>query len=278
MFNRPDFKAMTRFAPGKTIDLSRYPLDRSDGEDYRALVLHKRSELDQNQYCTMPGFLLDNQRKKIVTAIESRQQNTHRADSERNVYLERTRSPDLPDDHPKNIFARGCYNMMGAHLLDDDSPLKDLYYWPPMQQFVADIVNESKLYPSDDPYQPVNVLCQGSGDRSAWHFDSHNAFTMTLMLQSPEAGGQFEMAPNTRSDTNPNFQGVSKLLLGDESNAVRVSRDEGELVIFRGCNSAHRVTPVEGDRLRLMCVMVYESEPGVIGDPVVNETVYGIKI
>lgn len=269
---------MAEFDPGKTIDISRYPLDQSKSEDYRALVSGKRDELDKNQFCTMPGFLLDAQRRKIVAAVESRQQYTHRADSLRNVYLERARSPSLPDDHPKNIFARGCYNMMGAHLLDDDSPLKDLYYWPPMQQFVADIVGETKLYPSDDPYQPVNVLCQANGDRSAWHFDSSNAFTMTLMLQAPESGGHFEMAPNTRSDTDPNFEGVAKLLLGDESKAIRVSRAEGELVIFRGCNSAHRVTPVEGNLLRLMCVMVYESEPGVIGDPVVNETVYGIKM
>jgi len=26
-----------------------------------------------------------------------------------------------------------------------------------------------------------------------------------------------------------------------------------------------------------MCVMVYENSAGVVGDPVVNETVYGIK-
>jgi len=269
---------MTQFDPGKTLDLSRYPLDRADSKDYHALVSARRAELDLNQFCTMPGFLLDAQRRKIVAAVESRQEHSHRADSQRNVYLERTRSPSLPEDHPKNIFARGCYNMMGAHLLDDDLPLKRLYYWPPMQQFVADIVGEQLLYPSADPYQPVNVLCQANGDRSAWHFDSSNAFTMTLMLQAPESGGHFEMAPNTRSDTDPNYERVAQLLLGDESKAVRVSRAEGELVIFRGCNSAHRVTAIEGDRLRLMCVMVYENEPGVVGDPVVNETVYGVKI
>jgi hypothetical protein len=101
---------------------------------------------------------------------------------------------------------------------------------------------------------------------------------MTLMLQAPESGGHFEMAANIRSDTNPNYEGVAQLLLGDESHVVRVPRDEGELVIFRGCNSAHRVTPTAGNRLRLMCVMVYETEAGVIGDPVVNETVYGVKV
>lgn len=269
---------MTKTDLGKTIDLLRYPLDRPDSSEYHSLVAGKRNELNENQFCTMPGFLLEARRREIVAAVESRQQHTHRADSERNVYLERTKSDSLPDDHPKNIFARGSYNMMGAHLLDDDSPLKDLYYWPPMQQFIADIVGESRLYPSADPYQPVNVLCQSDGDRSAWHFDSHNAFTMTLMLQAPESGGHFEMAANIRSDTDPNYAGVAQLLRGDESHVVRVPRDEGELVIFRGCNSAHRVTPTRGNRLRLMCVMVYETEAGVIGDPVVNETVYGVKL
>lgn len=267
---------MTQIDINKIIDLSQYPLDRADSDDYRSLVSRKREELNAQQYCTMPGFLLDAERRKIVASVESRQEHTNRADSDRNVYLERTRSDSLPDDHPKNLFARGCYNMMGAHLLDDESPLKHLYYWPPMQQFVADIVGSPTLFPSDDPYQPVNVLCQGNDDRSAWHFDSSNAFTMTLMLQASESGGHFEMAPNTRSDNDPNYAGVAKLLLGDENQVVRVSRAEGELVIFRGCNSAHRVTPIVGNRLRLMCVMVYESEPGVIGDPVVNKTVYGV--
>ena len=267
---------MSKPSIGKTIDLSRYPLDIPDSVDYRSLIFARRAELNNQQYCVMPGFLRDAQRRKIVTAVESRQQHTHRADSDRNVYLERTRTATLSDGHPKNIFARGCYNMMGAHLLEDNSPLKGLYYWPPMQQFIADIVGSPTLYPSDDPYQPVNVLCQGNDDRSAWHFDSSNAFTMTLMLQAPESGGDFEMAPNTRSDDDPDYAGVAKLLLGDESKVVKVSRAEGELVIFRGCDSAHRVTPIAGSRLRLMCVMVYENEPGVIGDPIVNKTVYGV--
>lgn len=249
-----------------------------DSDAYRQMVSDKRRDLDSNQFCSLPGFLLDRQRQKIVTAVEKQQANTHRADSMRNVYLERSRDESFADDHPKNIFARGCYNMMGAHLLDEDSPLKVLYYWAPMQRFIAEIVGVERLYPSADPYQPVNVLCQGDGDRSAWHFDSSNAFTMTLMLQAPESGGHFEIVPNTRSDDNANYVGITRLLQGKENHSIRVSRSEGELVIFRGCNSAHRVTPVSGKRRRLMCVMVYEMKPNVIGDPVVNETVYGVKI
>lgn len=146
-----------------------------------------------------------------------------------------------------------------------------------MQRFIAAIVGAPKLYPSADPYQPVNVLCHGDGDRSAWHFDSDNAFTITLMLQAPESGGHFEIVPNIRSDEDPNTEALSRVLLGDRTKVVSLERREGALVIFRGCNSAHRVTPIAGGRLRQMCVMVYELKPGIVGDPVVNETVYGVK-
>ena len=259
------------------IDLSRYPLDQVDSPAWRELVESKRDALQLNQYCTLPGFLMDDQRRKVVAAIEARLEQANRADNQRNIYLEREPTESLPADHPKNTFSRGCYHMFGAHLLDPDSALKTLYYSSMMQQFTAAIVGVERLHPNADPYQPVNVLCHGEGDRSAWHFDSSNAFTMTLMLQAPEAGGCFEIAPNTRSDENPNYAGVASLLQGEHSGVERVARSEGELVIFRGCHSAHRVTPVEGERRRLMCVMVYENSAGVMGNPVVNETVYGIK-
>ena len=261
----------------KIIDLSRYPLHQRDSTAWRALVHDKREQLEQNQYCTLPGFLLDEQRRKVVSAVESRLDQANRADNERNIYLERARTESLPDDHPKNTFARGCYHMFGAHLLESESPLKTLYYSALMQQFTAAIVGVDRLFPSDDPYQPVNVLCYDQGDRSAWHFDSSNAFTMTLMLQASEVGGCFEIVPNTRSDVDPNYSGVANLLRGDRSAVQSVARNEGELVIFRGCHSAHRVTPIEGGRRRVMCIMVYETSEGVLGDPVVNETVYGIK-
>ena len=259
------------------VDLTRYPLHRPQSREWRDLLQAKRAELAQNQYCSLAGFLRDELRLRIVAGLEQRLEQSNRADNERNVYLQRSPDPSLPDDHPGNIFARGCYNMIGAHLLDADSPLKTLYYAPEMQAFTAALVGVERLYPSDDPYQPVNVLCHGAGDRSAWHFDSSNAFTMTLMLQAPESGGCFELAPNTRSAEDPNHAGVAKLVRGDRTGVVRIARAEGELVVFRGCNSAHRVSPVEGARRRLMCVMVYENTPGVMGDPVVNETVYGIK-
>lgn len=98
---------------------------------------------------------------------------------------------------------------------------------------------------------------------------------MTLMLQSARAGGEFEISPNTRTSDDPKIEDVVRVLSGDRSSVRVVPREPGALVIFRGCDSLHRVTPVVGDRQRMMSVFVYEDRPGVIGDPGVNETVYG---
>ena len=259
------------------IDLDAYPLDQPDSDRYRTMVNDLAEKLNTDQVCTLPRFLRDNiRREEIDRAMEVLPQ-ANPAHSYRNVYLERSKSEDLPDDHPRNILAEASYKMLGAHLLPEDSALKTLYRWDLFRSFVADVTGSNELYPSADAYQPVNVLCHEPGDKSAWHFDSTNSFTMTLTLQSPEDGGVFEMSPNIRSAENPNLEGLAALLKGDRSTVKQFDREDGALMMFRGCHSAHRVTEVRGNRPRLMCVMVYEDKPGVVGDPVVNETVYGVK-
>jgi len=86
----------------------------------------------------------------------------------------------------------------------------------------------------------------------------------------------FELAPNTRNGADDENIPYMQAVLRDERDRVEtVSREAGELTIFRGCNSLHRVSPVAGDQLRMMAVFVYEEEPGIRGDPEVNLTVYG---
>ena len=159
-------------------------------------------------------------------------------------------------------------------MLPDHSPLKTIYYWPNMMPLISCVVGID-IYPFDDPLGPVNSLCFKNGDHSSWHFDCDTAFTMTLMLQAPIAGGTFQIIPNLRSDDDQRYEDVTRVMLGDDHEAVTVGREEGALCIFRGANSLHRVTPVEGDRMRIMGTFFYENRPGVVGDQIVNETIYG---
>jgi hypothetical protein len=256
------------------IDFDRYPLE--DAAAMTAIIANCRERLERDQYCSLPGFLMPDAISASVALVQSLKDQANPANSKRNCYLQQKGDPSLPDTHPRNIMNQARYRMLAADLLPETSHLKTLYFWEPFQRMVAAIVGDDMLFPSADTLQPVNVICYGEGDQSAWHYDSTNAFTMTLMLQSADRGGEFEMAPNTRAGPDDeDIPYMIDVLTGASHRVKSVGRSEGELTIFRGCNSLHRVSPVEGSRDRLMAVFVYESEPGVMGDPEVNMTVYG---
>ncbi|MEQ8666405.1 MAG: 2OG-Fe(II) oxygenase [Rhodospirillales bacterium] len=263
---------MTTLPP---IDFKRYPLDKGR-EAVADIVDRCRTQLDRDQFCSLPGFFLPDAVVSAAAEAESLIDCANAAASERNCYLQRKGTSSLPPDHPRNIMNPARYRMIAADLFPATSALKRLYFWPPFQEMIAEIVGEERLFPSEDPLQPVNVICYSEGDQSAWHYDSTNAFTMTLMLQAADDGGLFELAPNTRKGENDeDIPYMQEVLRGERHRVKTVSREAGELTIFRGCNSLHRVSPVHGTRKRLMAVFVYETEPGIVGDPEVNMTVYG---
>lgn len=262
--------------PEDVINLDLYPIHDTANPARADLVQRLKAELDDKQYISLPDFIRPEAREKAVADAMVALPKAHHNSSDRNCYLHRQGDAALPADHPRNILQTASSRMLAYDRFPQESPAKVLYHWAPMRQFVAEVVGTEPLYDNEDPCQPVNLLCYLPGDQSAWHFDSENAFTMTLMLQAAEAGGEFEMVPNTRSDDDQNYDYVSRVLRGKcPEDVVPVAREAGALCIFRGCNSLHRVSPVEGTTTRIMGVFVYEREPGVVGDPEVNATVYG---
>lgn len=258
------------------IDFDRYPMDRPDDEKFKSKIDKARNHLKTHQYCSLPGLLRAEALPDVVADVSALVARAHVNEHRRTCYLTRVPDPSRPADHPANLMKRGRYRMIAADLMSPASALKQLYYFEPFRRMVEQITGSATLYPNEDPLQPVNVICHEEGDESGWHYDSGNAFTMTLMLQAPRAGGVFEIAPNTRDGVeNEDIPYMTEVLTGARERVRSISRSPGELTIFRGCNSLHRVSPVEGNRPRLMCVMVYENAPGYIGDPVVNMTVYG---
>jgi hypothetical protein len=59
-----------------------------------------------------------------------------------------------------------------------------------------------------------------------------------------------------------NFEGV-RALLDEQIQPDALSMDPGTLVLFRGRNSVHRVSPNESDRTRMLAVLAYNSKSGV---------------
>ena len=146
------------------------------------------------------------------------------------------------------------------------------------QGFLAKVLGYPRLHPNADPYQALNVIVYEPGEQSDWHFDPDNDFTVTLLLQEAEKGGGFSLVPDIRSAADENYDGVARVLAGDETGVVTVARPPGSLVVFRGHDSLHRVATVGGARNRLVVVMCYEDRPGVVGDPAVNAAIYGPRV
>jgi hypothetical protein len=83
-------------------------------------------------------------------------------------------------------------------------------------------------------------------------------------LQAPDSGGNFEYVSDLRNaeQNEMNFTGVESVLSG-KTKVNRLDTRPGTLILFRGKNSIHRVTPTEGPRERILVVLAYNSKPGI---------------
>ena len=65
-----------------------------------------------------------------------------------------------------------------------------------------------------------------------------------------------------RSADDRNDEGVRALLAGTSDRVRTMSGAPGTLALFRGHWSPHRVTPVEGNQMRVNAVLSYARTPG----------------
>ena len=70
------------------------------------------------------------------------------------------------------------------------------------------------------------------------------------MIQKPEKGGIFEYCPNIREPGNEKLEEVKKVLDGDRKRVRQLKLEPGDLQIFKGRFTLHRVTKIEGNRSR----------------------------
>ena len=261
--------------PTTLIDHARYPLGEAGAPETRALVERCREELAARAVCVVEGFLTPESLAVLAAEAEGLAPLAHHRQARRNCYIGLEDDPALPADHPRRHFMATTLGVVADDLIPASSGLRALYGWPAFQGFLAAIMGAPALYPNADRFQALNLIVYEPGEQSDWHFDPDNDFTVTLLLQEAEAGGGFSMVPDVRSHSDENYRGVKRVLGGDESGAVHLTRPAGSLVVFRGHDSLHRVATIRGNRRRLVCVMCYEDRPGVVGDPKVNAAIYG---
>ncbi len=243
------------------IDLDRYPLDQPRTSAWTAMVAECKARLADEGLFNLPGFLredvlaiaVDELRPILATAAFSHTR-CH------NIYFKRT-IEGLGASHPalQNFETSNrviCADQMGRAVVIQ------LYEWQPFATFLAAVMDKPELYIMADPLARVNIMSYSEGQALNWHFD-RSEFTTTLLLQAPAEGGEFEYDRDLRSNTNPNYAGVADLLEGRRT-PTRVQLEPGTLNIFKGKNTAHRVTAVHGTHDRIIAVFSYYEQPGVV--------------
>jgi hypothetical protein len=241
------------------LDLDTYPIDQPGSEPYLALVKRCQDDLVDKGMFNLDGLLLSNACLKAVDEINPVMQNssfTHRR--EHNIYFLKN-IPELDPEHPALRKVETINHTVCADQILDSIVVK-VYEYEPLIRFIADTMQKPRLFTMPDPLARVNVMAYRDGEALNWHFD-RSEFTTTLLLQNPEAGGLFEYRSDLRSDSNPNYEGVARLLNSEDSKRHSIQSCAGTLTVFRGKNTAHRVTPIEGHKARIVTVYSYYEQP-----------------
>ncbi|MDG1471362.1 MAG: 2OG-Fe(II) oxygenase [Ascidiaceihabitans sp.] len=243
------------------VNLDQFPLDTPHSDAYAALVARCQADLADGGMFNLDGFL----RPEVAQAEVARLTPVIDTDSflharQHNIYF-KPQIEGLASDHLALQTFETSNNTICADQLDG-SPVADIYHWPAFRTFLADEMEKPALFPMKDRLAAYNVMRYKEGQALNWHFD-RSEFTVTLLLQAPDAGGVFEYRTDLRTADDPNFDGVVALLNGEDPDLQQMSVVPGTLNVFRGVNTPHRVTAIKGATPRVIAVLTYFERPDV---------------
>lgn len=179
------------------VDLARYPIAEPASTEARALVAACRKQMAAGGLCLLPGFLraeaLAAMTAEAVALLPAAHHTEHWRASRHGA-----------GDQAAGTIARKTRASIGAIACDRitaASPLRALYKWPALTDFVAAVLGGRPLHRSADPLVACMLTVCRTGDELGWHYDPNDG-VVSLLLQDSEAGGDFEFAPGVR-DARP---------------------------------------------------------------------------
>ena len=264
---------MTPMGVPDFVDLERYPIHQRESAAFGGLLSRVRAALAEDGCAVLPGFIQGDRIADLIAEADRVAPFGHRSFNRTNVYFTKD-NPDLPQTHPLRRFYDRSNSFVPADNFGKDSFLRNLYEWPHFSAFIQSALDERSFYPYADPLADViiNVVEEGGG--FPWHFDTNN-YTVTLAIQNGAVGGEFEYCPNIRTSTDENYAAVEQVLDGASERVKTLVLEPGDLQIFKGRYSLHRVKPVAGDRKRYVAIFSFVEEPSMVGSPERTRQLYG---
>ena len=256
------------------VDLERYPIKDLNSPKIKETIKKCKNDLDKFSCATIPNFILFESLEVMNAELKKHINEVYMSKESINAYLYSKDDSSLPIDHPKRIFMDRDNGYLNSDLFEKDSEMKFLYVQKELLKFVSACLGVSPIYRWADPLACHAYNVMKPNGILPWHFDSCE-FSLSILMQKPEKGGIFEYCPNIREPGNENFKEVKKILDGDRTRVRQLKLDPGDLQIFKGRFTLHRVTKVEGNRSRYLCIPAYVLDPWRVNTPEHSRAIYG---
>jgi hypothetical protein len=254
------------------VNLERYPVYDSDNPILREVIKVARKDLAETGCMRLPGFIradaLDLLAEETTTlaplALHSSEE-----------YTPYGTGPDesSPEGHPKRRAHRSTSGSVTRDLIPMETLIQQLYSNPSIMNLVAACLEADEIHQFADPMRGLIINAMDEGNVLGWHFDA-NEFIVSLMTRRADKGGTFKYSPGIRKPGYENFDAVQSVLNGDKRLVTNLDLQVGDLQIFKGRYSLHRVNRVDSGT-RHTVIFGYAREPGFIGSVASTMKVYG---
>ena len=243
------------------VDTVAYPLDRPDGSRLVEVIADVRSQLAAVGCATLPAFVRTEAQATLTRETEAVAHLAYR------ICQEITPNGDhgageWPADHPRRRLGTMTNGFVGKDLIPDDTMIRALYDHDVFRRFVAACLSIDRLHQFADPIRGLVVNVMDHGTQMPWHYDA-NEFIASLMTKRATAGGVFEYCPDLRSPGDERYDDVREVLDGNRDRVRELELEVGDLQLFKGRYSMHRVTQTDGDRHTAL--FGFSELPGYIG-------------
>ena len=256
------------------VDLTKYPIHQLSSNKIKNIIKKCKKELDQYSCSTIPKFILPKALNIMNAELEKKINKVFMSNKNINPYLNSKDDQSLSKNHPKRIFMERNNGYLNSDLFEKNSEMKFLYEQEELLNFVSACLGVAPIYRWADPLACHAYNVMKTNGILPWHFDSCE-FTLSIMIQKPDKGGIFEYCPFIRKPGNENYKEVKKVLDGDRTKVKQLKLEPGDLQIFKGRFTLHRVTRVEGDRPRYLCIPAYVLDPWRVNTPEHSQAIYG---
>lgn len=258
------------------IDLDRYPLDREGSPAWHALIAECRRQHEVQGAANLRGFIRPAAVSLLAEEARAILPEGYTKDRVRTAFF-RDDDPEFPEGHPRRRLWPECLTQVASDQIGGGTLIRRIYEWDPLTRFIGAVEDRPTLHRMADEFQALNLVAIGEGHMQPWHFDA-NDFTITLLLQASEGGGEFVFATELRQDGLADHDAIARIFDGDRTLLRTVPRDAGTLTLFRGRNAFHAVTKVEGRTPRITAIMTYDEKPDCHASERGNCFIYGPRV